>query len=273
MPERIREVATATDQQLRAVDDHLLALLLAREAGHELLTIRGECGGAGETASTLRTAGDAGAQVVLSRLLAAARPDDAVLSEEAADDGARLSASRVWIIDPLDGTREFSEPPRIDWAVHVALWASGRLAAGAVTMPAAGLEYSTGVAIMPSGRRPGALRLAVSRSRPPVFVKRLAERLGAQLVPMGSAGVKATSVLRDEADAYVHAGGQFEWDSAAPVAVALAAGLHASRIDGSQLRYNRLDPRLPDLLICRPEISRRLLDEISRQEDEVNATS
>ena len=248
-------------------DDHQLALLLARAAGNELLAIRTRSTQAGDAPAAVKAKGDAGAQSVLSRLLAVARPDDAVLSEEARDDGLRLSCSRVWIIDPLDGTREFSESPRSDWAVHVALWQEGELVAGAVTMPAAGLEYGTSpAAIRPVGEV-GTIRLAVSRSRPPAFVESLAGSLGAHLVPMGSAGVKATSVLRDEADAYVHAGGQFEWDSAAPVAVALAAGLHASRIDGSPLRYNQPDPSLPDLLICRPEIAAALLDAIARQKE------
>jgi 3'(2'), 5'-bisphosphate nucleotidase len=262
-----------TAAELASADDHQLALLLAREAGRELLAIRADGIDRGLDARLLKAAGDAGAQQVLSRLLSAARPEDAVLSEEAKDDLSRLSASRVWIIDPLDGTREYSEHPRTDWAVHVALWADGELVAGAVTLPAAGAEYSTADPQPSPTGLPATIRLAVSRSRPPDFVQRLAESLGAQLVPMGSAGVKATSVLRDEADAYVHAGGQFEWDSAAPVAVAVAAGLHASRIDGSSLRYNRPDPSLPDLVICRPEVATTLLAAIARLVHEGNASS
>lgn len=261
-------VTGATAEALAAADDHQLALLLAQEAGRELLSIRA---GSGLSGRELKDAGDAGAQAVLSRLLAQARPADAVLSEEAKDDASRLSASRVWIIDPLDGTREFSEPPRTDWAVHVALWADGALVAGAVTLPAAAVAYGTGEPPQRPTGTPSTIRLAVSRSRPPAFVQRLAQVLEAELVPMGSAGVKATSVLRDEADGYVHAGGQFEWDSAAPVVVAAAAGLHTSRIDGSPLRYNRPDPHLPDLLVCRPEVADRLLNEISRLTDEEEA--
>jgi 3'(2'), 5'-bisphosphate nucleotidase len=187
------------------------------------------------------------------------RPDDAVLSEEGADDPVRLAADRVWIIDPLDGTREFSELDRADWAVHVALWERGELVAGAVALPAEQTTLSTvDVAEAPS-RPDGPLRLAVSRSRPPALVIGLAELLDAELVPMGSAGVKAMSVVRGTTDAYVHGGGQYEWDSAAPVAVARAAGLHTSRLDGSPLRYNQRDPYLPDLLVCRPELADRLL--------------
>ena len=240
------------------MDDARLALLLAESAGERLLAVRDE----GLIGRDLKDAGDRAAQEVLSELLATHRPDDAVLSEEAADDEARLTASRVWIIDPLDGTREFSETPRTDCAVHVALWVDGNLAAAAVTLPARGLAYTTDPAPTAPTGDPARIRLAVSRSRPPAFVERLAVSLGAEVVPMGSAGVKATSVLRDEADAYVHAGGQFEWDSAAPVAVARAAGLHTSRIDGSPLRYNRPDPSLPDLVVCRPEVAARILDAI-----------
>ena len=261
MPTTTPDATAADDQQL---DDHDLALRLARAAGRELLAVRAAAVEAGEPAAAMKAAGDAAAQRLLSGMLASARPDDAVLSEEAADDGVRLTSSRVWIIDPLDGTREFSEPPRTDWAVHVALWVDGELVAGAVTLPAAAQEYGTAVPPPRPTGVPGRLRLAVSRSRPPAFVQRLAAATDAELVPMGSAGVKATSVLRDEADAYVHAGGQFEWDSAAPVAVAAAAGLHATRIDGSPLRYNQPDPSLPDLLICRPEVADMLLSQIAR---------
>lgn len=256
---------------MQTMTDPQLAARLAQDAGAALLRIRASA--AGLDAKVLKQAGDTGAQRVLAELLAEARPDDAVLSEEAVDDAARLTARRVWIIDPLDGTREFSEPPRTDWAVHVALWEDGALTAGAVALPAEGLVYSTDPAPVRPVGQPDRIRLAVSRSRPPQFVQRLAERLDAELVPMGSAGVKATAVLRDEVDAYVHAGGQYEWDSAAPVAVAAAAGLHTSRIDGSPLFYNRPNPLLPDLLVCRPEIGADLLDAIANLSREVTLTS
>jgi 3'(2'), 5'-bisphosphate nucleotidase len=200
-------------------------------------------------------------------LLALHRPEDAVLSEEGKDDPARLSASRVWIVDPVDGTREFSEPPRDDWAVHVALWVAGDLHAGAVSQPSLNRTFSTSeppVVPASSASRP---RLAVSRTRPPDFVKELAEEIDADLVPMGSAGAKVISVVRDVTDAYVHAGGQYEWDSAAPVAVARAAGLHASRADGTELAYNQRDPLLPDLLVCRPELAGPITDFVRRQWD------
>ncbi len=240
--------------------DAQLARELADTAGATLVALREDTDLVG---AELKDAGDRASQEVLSRLLAERRPDDAVLSEEAADDPARLTARRVWIIDPLDGTREFSEVPRTDWAVHVALWEDGDLVAGAVARPAAGLTYATD---RPTARplgRPQRIRLAVSRTRPPEFVTALGGALDAELVPMGSAGIKAMAVLADEVDAYVHAGGQYEWDSAAPVAVAQAAGLHTSRIDGSPLTYNQANPSLPDLVICRPEIASEILTAIA----------
>jgi 3'(2'), 5'-bisphosphate nucleotidase len=245
-------------------ETHLADALLAREladaAGAHLLELRRS----GLDADDLRRQGDRTSNTLLLDRLAADRPGDAVLSEEAADDAARLSASRVWIIDPLDGTREYGEVERTDWAVHVALWERGGLVAGAVALPARGVTFgSDRPAPVPAPRHGSQrLRLAVSRSRPPSFVVALAEQLDAELVPMGSAGVKATAVLADEVDAYVHAGGQYEWDSAAPVAVCAAAGLHTSRIDGSALEYNQPDPLLPDLLICRPEARGTLLTAI-----------
>ena len=291
------------------LDDAGLAGWLAGRIGDRLLRTRAEVGYADSAA--LKAAGDRDAHAVAVRELARLRPGDAVLSEEAEGardawtaDGtrrpARLDAPRVWIVDPLDGTREFSEEGRTDWGVHVALWADGRLVAGAVALPAQGHLLSTdpssagpsvasrspvggpaagrsaagrsaagpSAAGLPLAGAPGPdgalLRIAVSRSRPPAFVVPLVAELGAELVPMGSAGAKIAAVISGEVDAYVHAGGQYEWDSAAPVAVALARGLHASRIDGSPLRYNQPDPKLPDLLVCRPELAPRLLAAIDR---------
>ncbi|PZU40001.1 MAG: 3'(2'),5'-bisphosphate nucleotidase CysQ [Arsenicicoccus sp.] len=244
-------------------DDHTLARELADLAGARLLSVRETLQTQGVEGRELKDAGDAASQELLAAALAERAPEDAVLSEEAADDHARLSAERVWIIDPLDGTREFSEVPRDDWAVHVALWQSGALVAGAVALPARGVTYSTGeqhrldLPARPAGDPP--LRLAVSRSRPPAFAEALGRTMGATTVPMGSAGVKAMSVLDGSSDAYVHAGGQYEWDSAAPVAVAAAHGLHTSRVDGSPLVYNRENPWSPDLVVCRPEVAEELL--------------
>jgi 3'(2'), 5'-bisphosphate nucleotidase len=242
-------------------DDHRFAAWLAETAGRRLLQVRGE----GLEGKELKDAGDRAAHELLMGLLAEHRPGDAVLSEEGKDDKARLGADRVWIVDPLDGTREFSEVPRDDWAVHVALWEDGRLTVGAVAQPELGETFNTGnPPVVPGldepdhrkGQRP---RIAVSRSRPPAFVSALAEKLDAELVPMGSAGVKMMSVVRDVADAYVHAGGQYEWDSAAPVAVARAAGLFTSRVDGSELVYNQDDVYLPDVIVCRPELADDIL--------------
>ena len=242
-----------------AEDDHELAAWLAETAGRRLVEVRAE----GLTGRELKDAGDLAAHELLMDLLTTHRPGDAVLSEEGKDDKVRLGRDRVWIVDPLDGTREFSEPPREDWAVHVALWQRSReggdLVAGAVAQPGLHATFSTGrpPVVPPStAARP---RIAVSRSRPPEFVHGLARELGAELVPMGSAGAKVISVVRDVTDAYVHAGGQYEWDSAAPVAVARAAGLHTSRVDGSPLRYNQDDVSLPDLVVCRPELAEPIL--------------
>jgi 3'(2'), 5'-bisphosphate nucleotidase len=243
-------------------DDHVLAGWLAEIAGRRLLEVRGE----GLEGRELKDAGDRAAHELLMALLAEHRPSDAVLSEEGSDDKVRLTSDRVWIVDPLDGTREFSEPPRDDWAVHVALWqrgagesGDGDLVAGAVAQPALGRTFTTAAPpVVPASSAPRP-RIAVSRSRPPAWIGPLVESLGAELVPMGSAGAKVISVARDVTDAYVHAGGQYEWDSAAPVAVARAAGLFTSRVDGSPLRYNQDDVYLPDLVVCRPELADPIL--------------
>lgn len=261
-----RRLTVDTGPRLAAVTspDHEAARRFADAAGDELLRVRAEAA-SDPSAAALKDRGDAAGQAALAKLLSEHYPHDAVLSEEARDNTERLQAQRVWIIDPLDGTREFSEIPRDDWAVHVALWERGHLCAGAVALPARRRTFSTDQDPAPLPERPTRtpLRLAVSRSRPPAFVSQLADQLGAELIPMGSAGVKAMSVIAGSTDAYVHAGGQFEWDSAAPVAVARAHGLHCSRIDGSALKYNRADPWLPDLVICRPELATEILDAIA----------
>ncbi|WP_169809420.1 3'(2'),5'-bisphosphate nucleotidase CysQ [Actinomadura chibensis] len=298
-----------------AADDHELAADLAGTAGRLLLDVRDEVGFA--DARALKDAGDLRSHEYLMAALAERCPGDAVLSEEGRSaaagkrtgggeraptrntaDAERLTADRVWIIDPLDGTREFSEEGRRDWAVHVALWrrdpsGGGRLAAGAVALPAQGLILRTDATggaslvradagdpdpVTAGSRRArgvlprevplhvpapdaGKLRVAVSRTRPPEFVQRMADQidLDVEMVPIGSAGAKISAVLLGEVDAYVHAGGQYEWDSAAPAAVALAAGAHASRVDGAALEYNREDPRLPDILVCHPLSASTLL--------------
>jgi 3'(2'), 5'-bisphosphate nucleotidase len=234
-------------------DDHALAAHLATEAGRLLVDLRARATAA--DGRELGRAGDRRAHELIVAGLAEARPGDAVLSEEGVADPARLEASRVWIVDPLDGTREYGEVPRTDWAVHVALVVDGDPVAAAVALPARGLTLATRPAPPPPPPWDGPPRVVVSRSRPPAEARRVAEALGGELVPCGSAGAKAMAVVLGEAEAYPHSGGQYEWDSAAPVAVAAAAGLHVSRLDGSALVYNRPDPYLPDLLICRPELA------------------
>jgi 3'(2'), 5'-bisphosphate nucleotidase len=271
----VRADTTAGDEgapeMIMASDDDRLAADLADRAGRLLIELRSR----GGDPSALRHQGDRSSHEFLTGELARLRPRDAVLSEEGADDRTRLLADRVWIVDPLDGTREFGEAGRSDWAVHVALWErsardSGALAAGAVALPAQDAVLATGglstgglsMGASPGPSGGGALRIVVSRTRPPELAQQLAARTGAQLVPLGSAGAKAAEVIRGSADAYVHSGGQYEWDSAAPVAVALAAGLHASRIDGSALAYNQDPPSVPDILICRAELASMLLEAI-----------
>jgi 3'(2'), 5'-bisphosphate nucleotidase len=244
-------------------DDHVLARDLAGQAGRRLLELRAQ----GGDPDVLRKAGDRLSHEFLTAALAARRPGDVVLSEEGADNPARLGARRVWIVDPLDGTREFGEPGRTDWAVHVALWEKGDvsgpgdLTAGAVALPAQDMVLSTAE---PSASRPedaasARIRIVVSRSRPPGFVRDISGLINAELVPLGSAGAKVAAVVCGEVDAYVHGGGFYEWDTAAPVAVARAAGLHASRIDGSALAYNQPDLLMPDILVCRPAVAGILL--------------
>ena len=236
--------------------DHEVAARLATEAGQLLLVVREELADA--TAAERKAAGDKRSHDYLIEALARDRPDDAVLSEEGVDDPVRLSAQRVWIVDPLDGTREFSELGREDWAVHVALWQSGALVAGAVALPAQGVTLATPDPAPPPAHS-GEPRIVVSRTRPPAVALQVRDQLNGALVEMGSAGARVAAVIQGLADIYVHAGGQYEWDSAAPVAVARAAGLHTSRIDGSPLEYNRADPLLPDLVVCRPEYADAVL--------------
>jgi 3'(2'), 5'-bisphosphate nucleotidase len=234
-----------------AADDHLLSAWAATVAGERLEDLRGQ----GLEGRALKDAGDALGHDILMQLLARYRPDDAVLSEEGKDDKARLASSRVWIVDPLDGTREYSEPPRDDWAIHVALWHDGDLVAGAVAQPGMSATFSTADPPVVPPRTSARPRIAVSRTRPPEFVHPLAEEIDAELVAMGSAGAKVISVVRALPNIYVHAGGQYEWDSAAPVVVARAAGLFTGRADGAPLAYNQDDVWLPDLLVCRPEFA------------------
>jgi 3'(2'), 5'-bisphosphate nucleotidase len=237
-----------------ALNDAELAAHLAEVAGKLLLQVRA----AGVFSDkALGKAGDATANQFLVHALREARPDDGLLSEEMKDDGTRLAKGRVWIIDPVDGTREYGES-RTDWAVHVALAIDGVAVIGAVALPGADVVMrSDRLAKLPPAGSP--LRMVVSRTRPAKEAVDVAQRLGAQLIPMGSSGAKAMAIVRGEADIYLHSGGQYEWDSAAPVAVARAYGLHCSRIDGSPLRYNSPNVYMPDLLIARPDHAQTVL--------------
>lgn len=240
------------------MDDHQLAHALATEAGEMLIALRAEMHAAGAEPGELKDTGDQRSHELLMERLATARPDDAILSEEGADDHARLSAERIWIVDPLDGTREFGEVPRTDWAVHVALVVDGAPIAGAVALPAQGVTLSTADApVLPDAAT--TIRFVASRTRPGPSADILTSHLQGEMIPMGSAGAKAMAVVQGTAEIYAHTGGQYEWDSCAPVAVAQAAGLHTSRIDGSPLIYNNENPYLPDLLICRSELADEVL--------------
>jgi len=239
--------------------DHAEAARLATEAGVLLLELRERLVAEDTPGAVIKDTGDQVAHDFLMAELANVRPDDAVLSEEGKDDKERLTRERVWIVDPLDGTREYSEHPRDDWAVHVALAVNGEPVVGAVALPAAGMTLATGAELPSLGEIPARPRMLVSRTRPPAAATHVAEALDAELVPMGSAGAKAMAVVRGLADMYVHSGGQYEWDSCAPIAVAAAAGLHTSRLDGSALVYNNDDVYLPDLVICRAELADQTL--------------
>lgn len=255
--------------------DAALAADLAADAGELLLKVREEIGFGYPW--ELGDAGDNLANALILRRLHAERPNDAVLSEEAYDDLSRLQHDRVWIIDPLDGTREFSTPGRDDWAVHIALWqrptgdpAESRreITDAAVSLPARGNIVYRSDTVTAGAARTGVndtIRIAVSATRPPSVLYRMRQTLPIQPVAIGSAGAKAMAIIDGHVDAYVHAGGQWEWDSAAPAGVVMAAGMHASRLDGSPMRYNQPDPYLPDFVMCRAELAPILLEAIQQQ--------
>ena len=235
------------------MDDHALAADLAREAGELLLELQAR--------QATKDEGDRLSNELILARLAVARPEDAILSEESKDSPVRLERERVWIIDPLDGTREWGEG-RTDWAVHVALAFNGIPKVAAVALPGQQKLLSTVEPPPPVAPHSGPIRLLVSRTRPPAIAQYLAGVLDAELVPLGSAGAKAMAVVLGDADVYAHGGGQYEWDSAAPVGVATAAGCHCSRLDGAPLVYNQADPYLPDLLVCRADLAATVLDAV-----------
>ncbi len=247
------------------LDDAELATRLAVQAGHLLVDLRERMWAQGASSWQVMDAGDQLAHRFLVDELAAARPGDVVLSEEGADDRRRLGADRVWIVDPLDGTNEYGDPGRPDWAVHVALWRQGDLTAAAVSLPAVDAVFATHPApVLPAVTRERP-RLITSRFRAPYVAGVVARVLDCDAVRLGSAGAKTMAVVMGEADLYVHDGGMYQWDTAAPAAVARAAGLHVSRIDGSPLVYNAPDPWLPDFVVCRPELAEAVLDAIARR--------
>ena len=249
---------------MTAESDAELATRLAVEAGRILVDLRAELWGRNAPSWQVMDMGDLAAHRFLLDELRGARPDDAVLSEEGYEDPRRFERDHCWIVDPLDGTNEYGERGRHDWAVHVALWSHGRLVAGAVSLPALDLVFSTDPApVLPVVQRDRP-RLITSRNRNPYAAILVANALDCDAVRLGSAGAKAMAVVLGEADIYVHDGGMYQWDSAAPAAVAAAAGLHVSRIDGSPLVYNARDVWLPDFVICRQEYAEGVLDALGR---------
>lgn len=253
------------DESRSNLDDAHLATRLAVDAGHLLVQLRAEAAEERMPSWRLMDAGDLLSHRFIVEQLRRARPDDAVMSEEGVEDRRRFARDHCWIVDPLDGTNEYGEWGRADWAVHVALWSDGRFAAGAVSLPAVGLVFSTDPAsTVPPMHRPRP-RLVTSRNRNPWSAVVVADALGCDAVRLGSAGAKTMAVVLGEADIYVHDGGMYQWDSAAPAAVALAAGLHVSRLDGSPVVYNEPDPWLPDFVVCRPELADDVLAALSRR--------
>ena len=244
------------------LSDAALAAQLASEAGALLADLRAY---GDRTGKALGDAGDHAANALICNALRTARPHDGLLSEEEKDNLERLAHSRVWIVDPVDGTREYGEG-RADWAVHVGLAIDGRAEIGAVALPGLGVVLRTDrpQKLPPAAATP---RLVVSRTRPAKEAVAVAEALGGELVAMGSAGAKAMAIVRGEAEIYLHTGGQYEWDSCAPAAVAIAYGLHVSRVDGTPLVYNQADTFMPDLLICRPEWAARVLEMVRAMQD------
>ena len=235
--------------------DQQLASRVATEAGAMLVELRDELVAEGIHYWDLKDEGDVAGHRYIMSALTTARPDDVILSEEAADNRRRLSAERVWIIDPIDGTNEFAEHPRHDWAIHIALWEAGELTAASVALPTLGITFDASpAAVVPPSTRAKPL-LVTSRSRNPYCAVMVANALGCDVARLGSAGAKAMAIVMGEADIYVHDGGMYQWDSAAPSAVAKAAGLHVSRIDGSPLKYNQESLWLPDFLVCRTELA------------------
>ena len=248
-------------------DDHLLAANLAESAGRMLVDCRSGAAGQLLGGSSLAHEGDQRAHLHLLTRLQEARPDDAVLSEEGADDAQRLDSSRLWVIDPLDGSRDYGFG-NDEWAVHVGLVEDGKIVAGAVALSALDLLFHTGEGEGPAcavdennpNRRPV---IVTARSRVNAEGMLLAHELGADVFACGSAGVKAMLVVNGTADAYVHASPLYEWDVCAPAAVAQSAGLHVSDAAGDPLVFNQARPVVNSFLVCRPELVDDILSALS----------
>lgn len=259
------------------MNDSELSRDVAIEAGRLLLDLRATYGDLDpadvDTANRLRKEADRASHLLIADRISAARPDDVILSEEGKDDPARLVADRVWIVDPLDGTFEFGQG-RSDFAVHIVLWVrdalsptGARLVASTVELPAQGLTRTDidtpDVSFALPTDRP--IRIVASRSRAPKWlpdaVAVLADRMGreVEVIDVGSVGAKVNEILCGRADAYVHDTGFYEWDVAAPYAVAHRYGLHASHVGGEPIRFNQDPPYVTSLLVSIPT----LLDDLT----------
>ena len=257
--------------------DLAFAMEAARSAGKRGLGLREAGRWEGKTLADI---GDQAADGFLQGFVRGRYPEDGLLSEETADSPERLGRERTWIVDPLDGTKEYSQG-RADWAVHVALTVGGTCALAAVALPSEGRvlwgvalegqerggDDGGGTLVSGASESPSKPRVMVSRSHTPPWVETFAGSLGATLVPCGSAGFKVSRLLAGEGDIYVHKIGLKECDTCAPETVARALGWHVCRLRGEEHRYNRADPKNHELVVCRPTWRDRVLEAIASSGD------